>query len=304
MIGTTFSPLQCEYLRLDYKTVFMKILDEGQYELIRLGAYWNRIEKIAGKYEFEELDWLLEQCKERNVHVMLTVGMKAPRWPEFHLPHWLSPDVSDETLADCVLTFEEQVLNHVQARYAAVVTYVQIENEPFHKFDVNANRSLPYSLVKREVYLARKYLRTHQKIALTCGLSMTVPLFWQDLYALVNCVRLADAVGFNVYVKMGIEGGRYITTHPLFFPQLRMYRWMVERFGKETFIAEMQDEPWEHGSMVHVGRSEFPSWSEVQTHSLYKELRQCGFTTILEWGSEWRLRTNRFAFETKVGPQI
>lgn len=288
--GTTFSPLQCEYLGLDYRETFLKILQKRKFELIRLGAYWNQIEGTAGEYQFNELDWLLAQCRDHGVKVMLTVGMKAPRWPEFHLPKWVREDLQSESLQNETLDFVERVVQHVQIEFAEVIEYFQVENEPFHKFDVNANRALPYSLVAREIQLVRKYLRPHQKIALTCGLSMTVPLFWQDLYAMVQCVRLADAVGFNVYVKMGVEGGRYITTHPLFFAQLKMYRWIIERFGKKTFIAEMQDEPWEHGAMVHVGKVEYPSWSEQQTAVLLSRLESCGFRTILEWGCEWHNR--------------
>lgn len=282
--------MQCEYLGLDYRETFLKIMQPREFELIRLGAYWNRIERVSGEFDFVELDWLLAQCKQRGVKVMLTVGMKAPRWPEFHLPKWVGEDLQSEDLQNATLDFVERVAQHVQIEFAEVIEYIQVENEPYHKFDVNANRALPYSLVAREIQLVRKYLRPHQKVALTCGLSMTVPLFWQDLYAMVQCVRLADVVGFNVYVKMGVEGGRYITTHPMFFAQLKMYRWVLERFGKETFIAEMQNEPWEHGAMVHVGKVEYPSWSEQQTAVLLSRLESCGFRTILEWGCEWHNR--------------
>ena len=48
-VGTTFSPAQCEYLGLDWKNAYLRILDE-EFDLIRLGAYWSEIEKQEGVY--------------------------------------------------------------------------------------------------------------------------------------------------------------------------------------------------------------------------------------------------------------
>jgi hypothetical protein len=88
-LGTTFSPLQCYYMNLDFRQVFDRICTLGLNRM-RLGAYWNVIQKGPNEYDFAELDWLLDRCDRHNIEVALVVGMKAPRWPEFHFPQWVS----------------------------------------------------------------------------------------------------------------------------------------------------------------------------------------------------------------------
>ena len=56
---------------------------------IRLGCYWNEIEKQKGKYDFGNIEPLIEFCEKNNINVVLTIGMKASRWPEYYLPDWL-----------------------------------------------------------------------------------------------------------------------------------------------------------------------------------------------------------------------
>ena len=87
-IGTTFSPLQCEYFGMDWKKAYLAILDEG-FDIIRVSAYWDEIEKEEGVYDFTVLDWQVEQARKKGVPVVLAVGIKVPRWPEYHIPDWL-----------------------------------------------------------------------------------------------------------------------------------------------------------------------------------------------------------------------
>lgn len=138
-IGTTFSQVQCEYLGLDWKEAYEKTLSLG-FDIIRLGAYWKRIEKREGSYDFSELDWQIEKAKERGIKILLTVGMKAPRWPEYFIPDWVlskvnlhsGREVSDKAfLRQRALEFIRQVI--MRYRIEDSIIAWQVENEPLNR---------------------------------------------------------------------------------------------------------------------------------------------------------------------------
>ncbi len=56
---------------------------------IRLGCYWNEIENKKGVFNFSKILPLVEYCEKNNINILMTIGMKAPRWPEYYLPEWL-----------------------------------------------------------------------------------------------------------------------------------------------------------------------------------------------------------------------
>src|SRR5438105_2163562 len=85
--GFTFSERQAGYLDVSWQQAFHAAMDL-QPSVVRLGAYWDSIEPRRGEYDFSTLDWLLDNTASGS-SVLLTVGMKAPRWPEYYLPGWL-----------------------------------------------------------------------------------------------------------------------------------------------------------------------------------------------------------------------
>ena len=87
-VGTTFSPRQCRYLQVDAKKTLKEIL-KTKFDLIRLSAYWDELEPREGVYDFSGLDWQIAEAVSKQIPIILTVGMKAPRWPEFFIPPWL-----------------------------------------------------------------------------------------------------------------------------------------------------------------------------------------------------------------------
>src|SRR5689334_13835364 len=94
-LGLTFSPSNAIARGLAWQSAYQQILDLAP-ALVRIGAYWSEIEATQGVCDFSTLDWLLDQAQQRQQSVVMSVGMKAPRWPEFYLPAWLG-DVSSIT---------------------------------------------------------------------------------------------------------------------------------------------------------------------------------------------------------------
>ncbi|MDD5020408.1 MAG: beta-galactosidase, partial [Candidatus Omnitrophica bacterium] len=162
VVATTFSQVQCEYLGQDWKEIYLKTLDLG-FDMVRLGAYWSRIEAKEGVYDFSELDWQIEKAAEKGVRVLLTVGMKAPRWPEYFIPVWLTEkidirygsDSSEAALLQASLfKFIEQVV--LRYRDKDIIVAWQVENEPL-------SRSGP-----KDLWIGRKFLE--REMALVRGL--------------------------------------------------------------------------------------------------------------------------------------
>ena len=67
---------------------------------LRIGAYWSDIQPNSeGSYNFTELDALLAEMHRKGYTALVTVGMKAPRWPEYYIPNWAFKDIPKSNFA-------------------------------------------------------------------------------------------------------------------------------------------------------------------------------------------------------------
>lgn len=295
-LGTTFSQLQCSYLGIDYQKAFEHICSLG-FNTIRLCAYWSEIERAPNTFDFSTLDWLLGTAEKHSIDVVLTVGMKAPRWPEFHFPDWVKercdtsntgqPLDANDALADHTLNFVLAVMQHTKD--AQGITSWQIENEAFNRPDVAAGRFLSYEFVQREVALARALARPGQRVVLTNGISLSPLDFSQDdERAFQQSLSLADAVGINVYSKIGtFLPGMYETPFPVYWRKLANWRDSLKSAGKAAWITEAQAEPWEYKSLVAIGRAGYPSASPQSATDLAITLGQLEYNPVFLWGCEY-----------------
>lgn len=295
-LGTTFSPLQCRYMNLDDRAAFQAICTLG-LDRIRLGAYWNEIETKPDQFNFSTLDWLLEEAHRNGIQVVLAVGMKVPRWPEFHFPQWISDrydtkagdkalDLRSPEVAERSLNFVNAVVNH--CRYAPAVKYWQIENEPFTRLEIAGGRFLSPEFVRKEVALVRSRQLPHQKILLTNAIHLPKPKPEEDLPAFRDSLTTADAVGFNVYTKVPAgNSGTYLEPEPEFWQQLQSWQTDLQNFGREAWIAEAQAEPWEPQKLVAIDRADYPSASPRRMQLLVNTLARANYSTVLLWGCEY-----------------
>jgi hypothetical protein len=292
-LGTTFSQLQCWYLGIDYRETFKAIAQLGLRQ-VRLCSYWHEIEPEPNKFQFEAIDWLLEESHRQNLEVVLTVGMKAPRYPEYHFPKWVEERYStkdrsryldaDPGLADHTLRFVDRVLEHT--RNAPAIKYWQVENEPFAKLEITGDRSLSPQFIRQEVDLVRSRMLPGQKLLLTSAISLPDPKP-EDDRAFETCLALADAVGINVYTKVPISPTYYLEPTPAYWRKLRLWRRALIAQGKEAWIAEAQAEPWEQGQLVAMSEAEQPSSSPRQMGNLVTQVNLLGYRPVLLWGCEY-----------------
>ncbi len=291
--GFTFSQLQCQYLGLDYQETF-KAVCELNPKVIRLCAYWNEIEPQEGEWHFEILEWLLKKCDQINIDVVLALGMKSPRWPEFHFPKWIEQRCnvqkteqtldSDETLKDHTLHYIQKVVE--QTKHYSSIKYFQIENEALGKVGIAGDRCLSTDFLEEEINLVRKLKRDDQKIVLTCAIDLWPPLSSADSDLFLKSVELGDAVGVNVYTKVPTESS-YLTPTLFYWRKLKKWSKHLEKLNKESWISELQAEPWEHGGAVHLEKMDYPSATPEQTKKTFEKLKDMGYQTILLWGVEY-----------------
>jgi hypothetical protein len=310
-LGTTFSQLQCRYMGLDYREAFRHICSLG-FDRIRLCSYWNEIEAVENQFDFTTLDWLLDESQRQGVEVVLTVGMKAPRWPEFHFPEWLAarydtsgnskPIDRNPAIADLTLNFIEKVVAHT--RHAPNLKYWQVENEPFTHLDITAGRFLSYEFVRREIELVRSRAFAAQKILLTNSVTLPAAQFAADDRAFRESLSLADGVGINVYSKVPVGNSSfYLQPFAPYWKKLKAWQKALIKNGKEDWIAEAQAEPWEPNELVAMNKAEYPSSSPKQTEILVTSLTDYGYSTVMLWGCEywyWQKQTGRDAWWSSI----
>ncbi len=308
-IGVTFSQHEAEYRALPWQQAYENVL-EASPALVRLAAYWNEIEPIPGTYDFTTLDWLLDQARLRHQPVVLSVGMKAPRWPEFYLPSWLRshlsvPDggdiSSDPRVRVETLEFVRRVVQHV--RDDSAIAAWQVENEAL---DPSGPRrwSIGADFLAEEVGLVRELDPSGRPVIVNAFVDTQpqsqLPAARNELLARARtALELADVLGLDVYPgrTINVLGHDVSVRWPswLWSGALSDLRTLAAEQGKDAWIVEGQAEPWKV-----AGKAPPPAWpgavvdpaSVARTVSRFQSL---GYTTVLLWGSEhWEdARLNR-----------
>src|SRR5437773_6581458 len=73
LLGISFRPRQVEAFGLDGPATLDSLL-EYPFELLRLGAYWDRIETSAGEFDTRDLDWQLAGAERAGKRGTLSIG--------------------------------------------------------------------------------------------------------------------------------------------------------------------------------------------------------------------------------------
>src|SRR5579859_5964300 len=99
LLGISFRTPQVDALGLDAHTTLQTLLTYP-FQLIRLGAYWNRMESEPGIFYTDELDWQIDAAEEAGKHMIVCVGpLKNFSYPEFFVPaHHLRQPFPEHTL--------------------------------------------------------------------------------------------------------------------------------------------------------------------------------------------------------------
>ena len=305
-LGFTFSQRQAEYLTLPWNEVYDAALDLSP-TIVRLGAYWDEIEPRESRYDWSMLDVQLDRAHARGLDVVLTVGMKAPRWPEYFLPAWLEQrlDIEDgaavserEEIRRRTLAFVARVVRRYRGH--AAITYWQVENEPLdeagpHRWQIGAG------FLAQEVALVRQL--DDRPVIVTMFVEVNPMLLtpWrqQEVRSRAAMIlNLADVIGLDLYPNRSYRshGGDWYFNWPAWMwkPTIVDLQHLAQRMGRRAWIMEVQAEPWEPGRLVYTDAPLSRSVKPGAAAAAVRQLRDIGFDTILLWGVEhWYMRRER-----------
>jgi len=309
VMGTTYSHRQSKYLEMDEKETYVSVLDLG-FQRLRLAAYWDEIEKQADQYDFTTLDWQISEAKSKGMPLVLSVGIKSPRWPEFFIPDWVmrhthAPYGAELTeknpyLRQRALKFIETVVNRYEGE--RIIRYWQVENEPLDRSGANF-WWIKKSFVEEEVALVRRLDDRDRPVLVTVATYPNAFVRWMFRLFSMNrpipeIMECGDIVGLNVYHAIGQKFWRvkfYFWIHPE--ERLKYYSRIVHLAklrNKELWITELQAEPWEPGELAYRGEERPPSGWPEHARVVFDEFRELGFRTVFFWGAEyWQYRKTR-----------
>lgn len=272
--GTTFNYEYAQFLGLDPRKVYEEILDEWKFRHIRISAQWNMIEKEMGKYDVQELDWMMNEAHKRKVRIVLAIGQKTPRWPECHDPDWAKklPDEAYRKKLDAFIKF-------IVTRYKnhPALEIWQVENESLLKF--GECRSFSKELLQQELQAVKELDQNHLTLTTDSG----------ELSLWRHTARAADLFGMTMYRVVWSRpiGYVYYDWIPVAFYTLRLQ--LNHRSLSTAYIMELQAEPWIPSGSVHntplVEQYKSMNLGRLKKHVNFAS--KTGMPRAYLWGAEW-----------------
>ena len=272
--GVNFSQIKAARYDADWPGYYLAILDDLKVKNIKLASYWSIIEPEEGNYNFESLDWQIEEAEKRGVELILVIGRKTPGWPECHIPDWARSKTKKEQ-QERILKLLENIVNRYKDRKA--IKYWQVENEPFFPFGKCLWKDKKF--LKKEIELV-KSLDPSRKIIISE--SGEFPLWLKAAY-------FGDILGITMYKKAWFEElGLYISYPfpPTFYS--RKASLIKALFKKDIMCIELQAEPW--GAVLNYKLS-LEEQEKTMSFEQFKKIISFAKKTSLKrfylWGSEW-----------------
>src|SRR5579859_3196665 len=265
LLGISFRPPQVAALGLDAQATLQTLLSYP-FQLIRLGAYWKRIEPEPGLFDTGELDWQIDAAERAGKQIILCVGpLKTFSYPEFFVPaHHLRRPFPEGTLVKpsaypSLLTAATEFITRIVERYKqrkGIVAW-QLEHEAVDPLGVEHTWRLDAAFVEKEVEAVKKADPTRPIMMngfLPTSLPVRLSQWWKTRDqgdSLATAQRMADIVGIDYYPRHALMtvGAKtlYLDGSKSPWQQRRrkqLFAW-TRTHGQKLMIAEGQAEPWE-----------------------------------------------------------
>ena len=265
LLGVSFRPPQIATLGLDLESTFEQLL-VYPFQIIRLGAYWNRIEPTPGEFETRELDWLVEAAQQAAKHIVLCVGpLKTFGYPEFFVPRHRLPQALPErtrirpstfaALLDAANDFAARIVDRYK-HHTAIVAW-QVEHEAVDPLGMEHSWRLDEAFVAHEVESVRR-ADPSRPIVMNGFLPATLPVRVSQWFqtrdqgdSLSVAQRHADIVGIDYYPRHALVslGDRTVYLDGSRSPwhgarRKQLFDW-ARTPGRRLMVTEGQAEPWE-----------------------------------------------------------
>ncbi len=275
--GITFSQYFAEQMDLDWKKMYLAILDELGVKKLRLVAYWQKIEPEQGKYSFEDLDWQIKEAEKRDIEVILVIGRKVPRWPECHIPEW-AHELSESDQQEELLFSIEEIVTHYQGNETIKVW--QVENEPF-LMGFGECPKLDKEFLEKEINLVRELDSDNRQILLTAS---------GELSSWIQPASRADIFGTTLYRIVWSDIFEKHIEYPIpavfYYKRAKLVKWITGI--EKAIIIELQAEPWNHLMIWETTPEEQDKTMNLERFKgIIKYTEQTGFDEAYLWGAEW-----------------
>jgi len=273
--GVNFSQKHAQNFGINWKESYLALLDDLKVKNIKLITHWDLIEPKKDVYFFDDLDWQIKTAEEKEVKILLVIGMKTGRWPECHIPDWANGLSKEEQQKEILELIEKIVLKYGDR---ISIDAWQVENEPFFPFgecpwtDIN--------FLKKEIELVKSLdLKNRPVIISDSGEGS----FW------IRAARLGDIVGTTMYKKVWFHQlGIYIhyPFPPIFY--WRKAQLIKKLFGKKVISIELQAEPWGPTLLYTSPLEEQEKTMDLEQFRQNIEFaKKTGLDTFYLWGGEW-----------------
>jgi hypothetical protein len=322
-LGISFRPLQAEAMGLEPRAALDALLDHP-YELIRLAAYWNRMEPAPGVFDSSPLDWQVEAAGRAGKQLILGLGaLKNFGYPEFFVPkhHLPTPlpegklvtEESHPELLAAALAFVARVVDRYRD-HDSVIAW-QVEHEAVDPLGVEHSWRLATAFVKRELVEVKR-LDPKRPILLNGFLPMSMPVAAQQWWrtrdqgdSLSLAEEVAEIIGVDVYPchALGAAGGwtAYMDSGDRAW---RARGRNLFKLGRRLMISEGQAEPWEAvttpPSLAGKAMASCPPERVIENYNRCLRLaRETGspLDAFLFWGAEYWLLRQQAGDESYLG---
>ena len=265
LLGISFRPLQAAAFGLEVHSTLQELL-AYPFQVIRLGAYWNRIEPEAGLFQTDELDWQVEAAETAGKQIILCLGpLKTFGYPEFFVPKHHLPQPFPEhrlvkaseypALLQAAMEFLTRLVERYQ-KHASIIAW-QLEHEAVDPLGVEHSWRLEAGFVEQEAAAIRNADPARPLMMngfLPTSLPVRISQWWQTRDqgdSLAAAQRLADMVGIDYYPRHALIplGNRTLyldgSASRVHQPRRSQLLGWAAANHKRLLVSEGQAEPWE-----------------------------------------------------------
>ncbi len=276
-LGVSFIPDYAKSLGLNPQSTMGALIGIGVKQF-RLVSYWNDIEPTQGQYNFSQLDWEFQQADTAHAKIILTLGLRQPRWPECHIPTWAQNEPVSEWQPQ-LEAFMKAVVNRYK-NSPSLESY-QLENEYFLQGFGDCTNFSRSRLVSE--YNLVKQTDPHHPIIVgrsnnALGFPVNQPT--PDEYSISIYRRVWDAAYTHRYIEYPFPAW--------FFGFLASMQKIYDH--KDMMIGELQAEAWPpHGQTIP--QTSLAEQNKSFNAKRFKDVvaygKATGMRSIDLWGAEY-----------------
>lgn len=278
--GVSFIPDYAQSLGVDPQQTMDALLNIGVKQF-RLVSYWSDIEQQPGKYDFSQLDWQFQKAEAKHAKIILSLGLRQPRWPECHAPAWINLNQPDSRWQPQLETFMQKVIERYK-NSPSLQSY-QVENEYFLQgFGTCTNAVYGRARLVSEYDLVKRLDPGRQVIISRSDNALGIP---------INRPQ-PDEFGISVYKRVWDAG---VTHRYLEYPFPAWYYGFLAGLQKlvdhkDMMIDELQAEAWAPNQQQITGTSlaeQNKSLDATRLKARFQYGRATGMRSIDLWGAEY-----------------